>query len=227
MRTPLSTRAALALLLAVPLAPAARAGEAMDMAAPGHDDCAMDHGPAHAADAHAHHHQMMAAPRRATRTTADYQVPAVDLVRDDGKAVSLRDVLDDGKPVAVEFIYTTCTTICPVMNQVFAQLQQKLGPDRDRVHLVSISIDPEQDTPARLAAYARRFHAGPGWRLYTGTVQASVAAQRAFYAYRGDKMDHTPATFLRAAPGRRWVRIDGFATADELARELRELVASR
>ncbi|HXL33728.1 MAG TPA: hypothetical protein VN953_02300 [Gemmatimonadales bacterium] len=40
-------------------------------------------------------------------------------------------------------------------------------------------------------------------------------------------MNHTPLTFLRAAPGRPWVRIDGFATADELARELHELVAAR
>jgi protein SCO1/2 len=95
------------------------------------------------------------------------------------------------------------------------------------VHLVSISIDPEQDTPERLSEYARRFHAGPEWRFYTGTTQASVAVQRAFEAYRGDKMDHTPATFLRAAPGRPWVRIDGFASSEELAREFHELVAAR
>jgi protein SCO1/2 len=58
-------------------------------------------------------------------------------------------------------------------------------------------------------------------------VEASVEVQRAFAAYRGDKMNHTPVTFLRAAPGQRWVRVDGFATADELAGELRALVASR
>jgi protein SCO1/2 len=182
-----------------------------------------------AADPHAHHHMMMMGEsmRRAQRTTADYKLPDVQLVRDDGVSVPLAKALDDGRPVAVEFIFTTCTTICPVMSRVFARLQEKLGGDRDRVQLVSISIDPEQDTPARLAEYARRYHAGPGWRFYTGTTEASVAAQRAFDAYRGDKMDHTPVTFLRAAPGRRWVRIDGFATADELARELHELVAAR
>ena len=180
-----------------------------------------------APDPHAHHHHLMADAKlkRATRTTAEYKLPPVKLVRDDGVTVSLPEELDDGRPVVLDFIYTTCTTICPVMSQIFTQLQAKLGDERDRVHLVSISIDPEQDTPARLAEYARRFHAGPQWRHYTGTAEASVAVQRAFDAYRGDKMDHTPVTFLRAAHGRRWVRLDGFASSDELVRELRQLVA--
>lgn len=178
-------------------------------------------------DPHAHHHHMMSTMKRATRTTADYTVPAVKLVRDDGKTVSLKDELDDGRPVVLDFIFTTCSTICPVMSGTFAQLQHKLGEGGDRVHLVSISIDPEEDTPTRLSGYAKQFKAGSQWRLYTGSVEASIAAQRAFDAYRGDKMNHTPVTFLRAAPGRPWVRIEGFASSEELATELRGLVASR
>jgi len=180
---------------------------------------------ADAPDAHEHCHASTL--KRATRSIADYTLPKVTLVRDDGKEVPLAEELDDGRPVVLDFIFTTCTTICPVMSRVFTQLQEKLGDDRGRVHMVSISIDPEQDTPARLREYARKFHAGPQWRYYTGTVQASLAVQRAFNAYRGDKMDHTPVTFLRAAPGRPWVRLDGFASSDELAQELRELVAAR
>lgn len=174
-----------------------------------------------------HCHPATATMKHATRSAAEVAIPPVPLVRDDGQAVSLAGELDDDRPVAVNFIFTSCTTICPVMSQTFAQLEEKLGPERERVRLVSISIDPEEDTPARLAEYARRWHAGPGWRFYTGTVEASVAAQKAFSAYRGDKMNHTPVTFLRAAHGRSWIRIDGFATADELARELHALVASR
>jgi protein SCO1/2 len=181
-----------------------------------------------ATDPHAHCHEAaMQGMKRATRSTADYELPHVQLVRDDGKTVSFPEEIDDGRPVVLDFVYTTCTTICPVLSGTFARLQEALGSERDRVHMVSISIDPEQDTPARLAEYAKRFHAGPQWRHYTGTTEASVAIQRAFDAYRGDKMDHTPVTFLRAAHGSRWVRIDGFATADELARELHELVAVR
>lgn len=165
-------------------------------------------------------------PRAPVRSVREYVVPDVRLVRDDGKTVSLREELDDGRPVVVNFVFTTCTTICPLMSQAFARLQAKLGAERDRVHLVSISIDPEEDTPERLRAYAGRYRAGPEWRHYTGSAQASAAVQKAFGAFRGDKMNHTPVTFLRAAPGRSWVRVDGFASPDELLHQLHQLVAS-
>jgi protein SCO1/2 len=146
----------------------------------------------------------------------DYAVPEIWLVRDDDKKVLLAKELDDGRPLVLNFIYTTCPGICPMMSQVFSQFQSRLGADREKVHMVSISIDPEQDTPARLREYARRFSAGSQWRHYTGTVQASIAAQRAFNAYRGDKMNHDPLTLMRATPGKPWVRIDGFATPGDL-----------
>jgi protein SCO1/2 len=95
-------------------------------------------------------------------------------------------------------------------------LQSELGSERDKVHLVSVSIDPEHDTPARLTAYAKQYQAGPGWQHYTGTVAASIATQRAFDVYRGDKMNHSPVTLFRPAPGKPWVRIEGFVTASEL-----------
>jgi protein SCO1/2 len=180
-----------------------------------------------------HHHMtgMMPIPamNEATKTsTAQYTLPQIKLTRAaDGKVVSLPEELNDGRPVILDFIYTSCTEICPVTSRTFAQLQRKLGSDRDKVHMVSISIDPEQDTPAVLNKYAKKYGAGPEWQHYTGAMEASIATQKAFDVYRGDKMNHTPVTFLRAAPGRLWVRIDGFASADELLHKYRELVASR
>jgi protein SCO1/2 len=155
-------------------------------------------------------------------TASRYPVPAVRLVRDDGKVVSLPEELDDGRPVVLNFIFTTCSSICPLMSQTFAQFDSELGADRDRVHLMSISIDPEQDTPARLREYARKFRAGPEWQHYTGTVEASLAAQRAFNVWRGDKMSHRPITLLRAAPGKPWLRIEGFVTPAELLQLYRQ-----
>jgi protein SCO1/2 len=169
------------------------------------------------ADPHAHHHMDMS--RALQRSESAFVIPAVDLVRDDGKTVSLPAELDDGRPVVLNFIYTSCTTICPLSSQVFAQFQRGLGAKHEPVHLVSISIDPEQDTPKRLREYAEQFHAERGWDHYTGTVAASIAVQRAFAAYRGDKMSHTPFTLLRAAPGKPWVRLDGFATGADLLAE--------
>jgi protein SCO1 len=177
------------------------------------------------ADAHAHHHTAPNAGKagdQAVRSSVDYRLPDVQLVRADGKAVLLPAELNDGRAVVLNFIFTTCTGICPVTSQIFSDLQGKLGASQNIVHLVSISIDPLQDTPAVLRNYAKRFGAGDAWQFYTGTVEASIAAQRAFGVYRGDKMNHAPVTLLRATPGKPWVRLDGFVTADALLRELRQ-----
>ncbi|WP_409333455.1 SCO family protein [Burkholderia sp. Bp8994] len=183
----------------------------------------MTDGATGAAGMHMHHHAVMPG---TVHTMVQYAEPSVQLVRDDGRTVSLAKELDDGRPVILTFIYTSCTTICPMISQTLEQLQGELGADRDKVHIMSISIDPEADTPERLRTYAARFEAGPEWQHYTGTVDASVAAQRAFNVYRGDKMNHTPVTFVRAAPGQPWLRIDGFATPTELLAAYRDVVAS-
>jgi protein SCO1 len=169
--------------------------------------------------------QPEAAPQRLRASNLPYHVPDVKLVRQDGAAVSLPAEMDDGRPVVLNFIFTSCEDICPLMTQTFTAFQRKLGAETARVHLMSISIDPEQDTPKRLREYAKRFKAGPGWTYYTGTEAASVAVQRAFNVYRGDKMSHTVVTFMRPAPGASWRRLDGFATPDDLMREYRALVA--
>jgi len=168
---------------------------------------------------HSHHQMMMETKSR----VADYKLPQIQLVREDGKQVSLLEELNDGRPLILNFIYTTCTTICPLTSQTFVELQDKLGNERDRIHMVSISIDPEQDTPEVLTKYAHKFGAGSQWQFYTGTLEASNAAQRAFDVYHGSKMKHSPVTFIRAAPGDSWLRIDGFAKVDEIMHSLGEL----
>lgn len=156
-----------------------------------------------------------------TRAVAEYSVPDVKLVREDGRTETLSQILDNhGRPVVLNFIYTTCTTICPLASHVFQQLQAKLDARHESVDLVSISIDPENDTPARLRDYAKQFHAGAHWHHYTGRLEASIAAQRAFNVFRGDKMEHLPVTLVHKAPGRRWVRLEGFASANDMLKEL-------
>jgi len=159
--------------------------------------------------------------------TVNYVAPPVTLVREDGKRVSLPHELDDGRPVLLNFVFTTCSSICPLTSRTLEEFQRKLGPQAAQVHLMSISIDPEQDTPARLQEYSRKFHAGPEWHYYTGTVAASIAAQRAFDVYRGEKMSHQPVTLMRSAPGKPWLRIEGFVTPDELLDDYQRLLAQQ
>jgi protein SCO1/2 len=169
-----------------------------------------------------HHHR---ANPEITRRLVNYTLPSVELVRDDGKTVTLSDELNDGRLVVLNFIYTSCTAVCPMSSHVLSQLQGKLGPNLAKVHLVSISIDPEQDTPANLLKYARKFAAGPQWQHYTGTRVASLSVQRSFDAYRGDKMNHAPVTFVRDNPDHPWLRVDGFATADDLLADINKALA--
>jgi protein SCO1/2 len=162
-----------------------------------------------------------------SRTVASYPVPAIRLTGVDGKRLTAAEAIDDGRPVMLNFVYTSCNTVCPVTSQVFMQTRELLGEQRERLNMVSISIDPEQDTPRKLAAYAKRFAAAGQWAHYTGSVAESQALQRAFAAWRGDKMNHQPITFLRAAPGQPWVRLDGFASPDQLLAEYRRLMVGR
>lgn len=158
------------------------------------------------------------------RTVGSYPVPELRLLDQRGRDVPLADVLrDDGRPIALNFVFTTCNTICPVMTATFSKLRSELGDRAANVRFVSITIDPEHDTPAVLQRYAERYAAGADWRFLTGTLEDVVAVEKAFDAFAGSKMNHRPLTFLRAPGTHDWVRIDGFASAAELAAEVRSL----
>jgi len=159
------------------------------------------------------------------RAAMAYTVPDVRLVRADGTEVMIRPELERSGPVVLNFIFTTCTTICPVLTRTLAKVQETLGQDRDRVRMVSVSIDPERDTPARLREYARTFKAGPEWAFYTGTSDASVAMQKAFDVFRGNKMNHVPVTFVRTGPDHPWIRLEGLGNAEAILREIRPALA--
>jgi protein SCO1 len=157
------------------------------------------------------------------RSLARYEIPDARLVDMNGNEVSLRERLASGAPLMVNFVFTSCTAICPVMSATFARVQQSLAGEANAVELVSISIDPEHDTPARLLEYAAKFSAGPHWRFLTGSAEASIAVQRAFDVFRGDKMGHDPVTFIRASPKEPWLRIEGWASASDLVGEYRRI----
>jgi protein SCO1/2 len=122
------------------------------------------------------------------------------------------------EPVILNFIFTTCTAVCPMLTATFSQVQEQLVSANLSVPLISISIDPEQDTPARLKEYAQKFGADPNWQFFTGDKASIIALQKAFGAYRGNKMNHVPQTFIKTKT-REWIRIDGFASAMDIISE--------
>jgi protein SCO1/2 len=183
---------------------------------------------AHDHVAHAAHHHDAATEAKSgdyQRSVKTYSVPDVTLVDSNGKSVRLRSLLAANEPVMMNFIFTTCTAICPVMTSIFSKVPKELGAGADKLRMISISIDPENDTPPQLKAYASKFDAGPRWQFLTGTVENVATVQRAFETYRSDKMEHEPLTLMRPAPGKPWVRIDGFASPEDLAKEYQKVAS--
>jgi protein SCO1/2 len=153
------------------------------------------------------------------RTVETYSVPDVTLINQDGKKIKLRSFLDSGKPVIVDFIYTTCTTICPVLSANYLNIQNKLDQSADTVQLVSISIDPEYDRPEQMHKYLRMFRAREGWDFLTGSREDIILVLKAFDATVVDKMSHIPLYVLRGPKSDDWVRIHGLIGAADLMDE--------
>jgi protein SCO1/2 len=174
---------------------------------------------------HSMHQQQLSKRGTYSSSTMTYTIPDVKMVDTNGKNISLRELMNDRSPVILNFIFTTCTTICPVMSATFQQVQEQLGSDRKNVRLVSVSIDPENDTPPTLKTYAEKFKAGPQWTLLTGTLENSLTIQKSFGVFAGEKMNHKPVTFLKAkGSGTQWIKIDGLAEASQIIMEYDKLI---
>jgi protein SCO1/2 len=164
-----------------------------------------------------------AAEKPYVRTLESYTMPDVVLVNQNGAKVRFRELMQSKKPVIVDFIFGTCTTICPILSVSFTNLQQKLGPDSQKVHLVSISIDPEHDTPAVMKEYLKRYRAKPGWDFLTGTRSDIDKVMNAFNAYIPNKMSHYPLTLIHSPGEDKWIRILGLMGSAEFMSECRKV----
>ena len=157
------------------------------------------------------------------RTIESYSVPDVTLVNQNGARVKLKNLINSEKPVVVDFIYGTCTTICPVLSAGYANLQRKLGQNSTNVQLISISIDPENDTPKVMKEYLKRYQAKPGWDFLTGSRADIDKVMHAFDAYIPNKMYHYPLNLIRNPKDGKWVRIFGLTSTSEFMNEYKKV----
>jgi protein SCO1/2 len=144
-----------------------------------------------------------------------HPVPELRLVDQDGRPASLAELR--GHFVLVDFIYTSCPGPCPILTGVHVDVQRRLPPElRERLRFVSISLDPERDTPERLRAYAKARGADlSSWSFLTGPPAAVDAALQSFGVGKtpgeDGEIDHLVVTFLIGPEGRverRWVGLD-------------------
>ena len=164
---------------------------------------------------------LAAPPPDIQRSVRHYRVPEARVQAADGQVLTLKRALSDGRPVVLSFMFSSCLTVCPITNQTLVQFEALLGPERARVHVVSMSIDPDHDTVSRLADFARQ--TGASGSFYTSDPGTSEAIQRAFDVWRGDKMNHQPVFLLARDPDKDWVRLEGLVSPRILMKEYRAL----
>ncbi len=152
---------------------------------------------------------------------ARYVTPSITLTDQYGRPVRVDKLLAENRPMLVQFIFTSCTTICPVMGAVFGGAQADIAAIAPNYRMVSISIDPEYDTPAKLQEFAAKNDAAPDWVFLTGSQSDISAVIKSFDAlYQGDnKMYHQPYTFMRWEKDADWVRVRGLMSVADLSAE--------
>jgi len=172
------------------------------------------------ADHSAHMAMMKMAQQRSIET---YSLPSVELVNQEGEIRQLPTILSSDKLVVVDFIFTTCTTICPVLSAGLSGFQDALGDRAQNIKIVSITIDPEHDTPEKLKAYSAKYDMKSSRELLTGQRKDINAVMRAFHADMPNKMTHYPLTFFRAPGKQEWVRVSGLMSIGDMLKEYNNL----
>jgi protein SCO1/2 len=141
----------------------------------------------------------------------------VVLVNQDGEKMRFYSDVLKGKTVVISSFFTTCTSVCPPMNRNLEKVQEALGDHIGKdVFIVSISVDPETDTPPRLKDYSNKFHAKPGWLFLTGKKENVDWALYKVGQYVEAKDDHTTGIIIGNEATGLWKKAFGMGKVDEL-----------
>ena len=164
----------------------------------------------------------------AKKSPAEKYFSDVELIDQDGHKLKFYTDVLKNKVVAINTFFTTCTSICPPMNRNFEKMQDALGDRLGKdVFLVSISVDPQTDTPTRLKEYGKRFHAKPGWLFLTGKKENVDWALYKLGQYVESKDEHTSIFIIGNEPKGLWKKAMGLAKAEELIQILEDVIADR
>jgi protein SCO1 len=139
------------------------------------------------------------------------------LVDQDGVERKFYSDMIKGKVVVINVMFATCENSCPMMAANLAKIQKSLGPRMGQdVSLISISVDPETDTPPRLKEYSKRFNAKPGWYFLTGQKDNVDLILKKLGLYVEQKQDHLNLFLIGNDRTGLWKKALGVADADKL-----------
>jgi cytochrome oxidase Cu insertion factor (SCO1/SenC/PrrC family) len=144
-------------------------------------------------------------------------IPDVDVLDQDGNQLRFYTDLIKGKTIAINFIFTNCTTICPPLAATFQRVQKQMGDKVGKdIHFISISVDPLTDTPERLKAWGAKFKAGPGWTFVTGNKAEMNKLLSALGSTVSRREDHSPALIVGNDLKDVWTRTYGLAAPTQI-----------
>jgi protein SCO1 len=180
----------------------------------------------HAQHDHSQHQDQAA--KQVTGQSTEVRLTDARVLNQDGTPVRFKSDVVGERIVVVDFVYTTCTTVCPVVSALFRELQGRLGADMGKdVALVSVSVDPLRDTPKRLKEMSAKYDAGSGWTWITGQKPQVDEVLKSFGAYTSNFDDHPPLVMVGDARSGKWVRFFGFPSPDQVMGAVNDLRASR
>lgn len=155
------------------------------------------------------------------------RIPDARVLDQHGKQLNFYTDLVKDKTVVINFIFTTCTTICPPLTATFRRVQQGAAARALDVQLVSVSVDPATDTPERLLAFGDKFKAGPQWTFVTGEQSEIDALLRALGAATADKNDHTPIVLIGNDKAGYWTRTYGLSSPETLLKVIEDVAGRK
>jgi cytochrome oxidase Cu insertion factor (SCO1/SenC/PrrC family) len=150
--------------------------------------------------------------------SSSVRIPEARVYDQNGKEINFYRDLVKGKTVAINFIFTTCTTICPPLTATFRRVQQDLKAKALEAQLISVSVDPTTDTPERLRDFATKFKAEPGWTFVTGDKNEIDSLLQAFGVAVANKNDHTPMIIIGNDDAKYWTRAYGLSSPTTLVK---------
>ena len=166
-----------------------------------------------------------AAAQEPTPSAAAKYFSDVELINQDGQKMHFYSDVLKNKVVIINAFFSTCTSVCPPMNRNLEKVQEALGDRLGKdAFLVSISVDPENDTPTRLKEYSRRFHARPGWIFLTGKKENVDWALYKLGQYVETKGDHSTVIIVGNEPKGLWKKALGLAKSEELVRIVEDVI---
>lgn len=163
-------------------------------------------------------------------------LPSIEVTDQNGIQHDFYNDLIKDKVVAINFVFTKCTMICPMLGYQFGQLQRKLQNDSNKqstekleslrdVQLISISTDPLNDTPQRLQEWSTQFKSdttdGPNWTLVTGDTLAINALLKSLNSFTADINEHSSLVILGNDKLNQWTRVEGTSSANLILETLK------